>query len=380
MVQIILYSEVDILCILILLLLCSKVRGSMFLQSQRYLFRMVTLANVALAAMDLLWVLGSGGLLLFAPVHLRGLNVLYYFAAGLSCYLWFLYSENVQESRVTRSNRNMLLAALPLLVFCALVFFSPETGWIFFVDSAGGYHRGEFYFLAFLITYGYLFATAGNALRRSRRTPSYQARSRYRTLAVFILPPVVTGAIQFFLPRLPVICIGATLSMLNVYISLQEQLISVDPLTRLNNRNQLRQHLYSRLSHPGKRPLYLLMMDGDQFKHINDQYGHIEGDHALQEIAQALIRACTGRHDFIARYGGDEFIILHEAEDEESVEELCRRVHAEMARADTRYPLSVSIGCARYTPDLETGQQWIERADAELYRVKQEKKAYLTSN
>ena len=380
MVQVILYSEVDALCILILFLLCVKMKGSMFLQSQRYLFRLVASASMALAALDLVWVLGSGGLILLSPDHLRGLNVLYYFAAGLASYLWFLYSENVQDSPVTRSNRSILLAALPLVIFCVLVFLSPELGWIFAIDSTGGYHRGELYFLAFLVTFGYLFATAGKALWRSLRTPSYQERTRYRTLAIFILPPVVTGAIQFFLPRLPVICIGATLSMLNVYISLQEQLISVDPLTRLNNRNQLRQHLYSRLSHPGKRPLYLLIMDGDKFKTINDQYGHIEGDHALKEIAQALIRACTGRHDFIARYGGDEFIILHESDEAGSEAALCRRIHEEMARANTEYPLSVSIGCARLTPDIQTSQQWIERADAELYQVKQEKKGFLTRN
>lgn len=380
MAQVILYSEVDILCILILSMLCIKMKGSMFLQSQRYLFRLVSMAVVSLAGLDLLWVLGSGGLLVFSPAHLRALNVLYYFAAGLASYLWFLYSENVQESPVTRSNRGMLLAALPLLAFCALVFASPETGWIFFVDSAGGYHRGKLYFVAFLVTFGYLFATAVQALWRSMHTASYRERSRYLTLVRFILPPVITGAIQLFLPRLPVICIGATVSMLNVYISLQEQLISVDPLTKLNNRNQLRQYLYSRMNRPGKRPLYLLMMDGDNFKQINDTYGHIEGDHALQEIAQALIRACTGRHDFIARYGGDEFIILHETEYPESVNELCRRIHGEMARANTGYPLSVSIGCARYTPDMKTAQQFIERADAELYRVKQEKKGFLTRN
>lgn len=380
MVQVILYSEVDILCIVILMMLCVKLKGSMFLQSQRYLFRMVTSSCAVLALLDLLWVLDAGGLLPLSVGRAEALNVLYYFSAALTCYLWFLYSENVQESCVTRRKRALLLAAVPFLAFCMLIFLSPKCSFIFYVDEAAQYHRGSLYLLTYLLTFGYLVVTAGKALVLSYRTKNYQTRSRYRTLAFFVVPPLLTGALQYFLPRLPVMCIGATLSMLNVYITLQEQLISVDPLTKLNNRNQLRQYLYGRLGHPGKRPLYLLMMDGDKFKHINDRYGHIEGDHALREIAQALIRACTGRHDFIARYGGDEFIILHEADRPESVDELCSRIHAEMARANTGYPLSVSIGYARYTQDIQTAQQFIERADAELYHVKQEKKTFVTRN
>ncbi len=56
--------------------------------------------------------------------------------------------------------------------------------------------------------------------------------------------------------------------------------------------------------------VYLLMMDADGFKQINDRYGHVEGDHALQVVATALKDVCSASGGFIARYGGDEFVVL----------------------------------------------------------------------
>ena len=56
--------------------------------------------------------------------------------------------------------------------------------------------------------------------------------------------------------------------------------------------------------------VYLLMMDADGFKQINDHHGHVEGDHALQVISTVLKDVCSASGGFIARYGGDEFVVL----------------------------------------------------------------------
>ena len=65
--------------------------------------------------------------------------------------------------------------------------------------------------------------------------------------------------------------------------------------------------------------VYLLMMDADGFKQINDRYGHVEGDHALQVISAALKEVCSASGGFIARYGGDEFVVLQKAAAERDV-------------------------------------------------------------
>lgn len=104
------------------------------------------------------------------------------------------------------------------------------------------------------------------------------------------------------------------ISMLLLYIICQEQLISTDPLTGLNNRNRFETYMLSLFSNVDQaEDVYLLMMDADGFKQINDRYGHVEGDHALQVISAALKEVCSASGGFIARYGGDEFVVLQKA-------------------------------------------------------------------
>lgn len=120
--------------------------------------------------------------------------------------------------------------------------------------------------------------------------------------------------------------------------------------------------------------VYLLMMDADGFKQINDHYGHVEGDHALQVVATAIKDVCSVSGGFIARYGGDEFVVLQKAVTERDIIGLCTAINDELARAEVPYLLQMSIGYARVGNGIDTWQDLLRAADAELYRVKGEKK------
>ena len=149
----------------------------------------------------------------------------------------------------------------------------------------------------------------------------------------------------------PGLCFGITLSILLLYIVYREQLISTDPLTGLNNRNRFETYMLSLFSGADQADdVYLLMMDADGFKQINDHYG------------------------FIARYGGDEFVVLQKAAAEQDVIDLCSAIDDELAHAEVPYALRMSIGYARVGDSVDTWQDLLRAADAELYRVKAEKK------
>lgn len=165
-----------------------------------------------------------------------------------------------------------------------------------------------------------------------------------------------------------------------IYNSILNQLISLDPLTRLNNRNEFRSYLRAKMNMPGRNRLSLLMMDMNGFKSINDTYGHLEGDAALKRVAMCLKRACAdipGR-PFIARYGGDEFIVVTETDNEFEVERICDGIHMMLAlenhKAKAPYQLTVSIGSARCNSSMHSIYDLIEKADQELYRKKQKRK------
>lgn len=153
----------------------------------------------------------------------------------------------------------------------------------------------------------------------------------------------------------PGLCVGITLSIQLLYIICQEQLISTDPLTGLNNRNRFETYMLSLFSNVDQaEDVYLLMMDADGFKQINDHYGHVEGDHALQVISATLKEVCSASGGFIARYGGDEFVVLQKAAAEQDVIDLCSAIDDELARAEVPYALRMSIVYARVGDSVDT--------------------------
>ena len=157
-----------------------------------------------------------------------------------------------------------------------------------------------------------------------------------------------------------------------------ERLAHTDALTGLPNRLRL----YSRLSEalnapPGEASgLALHLIDLDQFKTINDGFGHDQGDLLLQEVGQRLRREI--RHpDMVARLGGDEFaIVQHGVTDPHRAEELARRVIATVSRPFTieTYTATVgaSVGITLACAGSEGSEQLLKQADLAMYRAKRE--------
>ncbi len=371
--SVLLYGEVNFFCMLTFALLAVKVNQSMFLQSQRVCFRLVALSAIVLYASDFLWIFSQNGYFFPSRAVNWILDAIYYIAMTALGFCWFLYSETVQRSPWVRTRRRILLASIPFALVVLGVFLTANEGWFFYVDEGNVYHRGPLYLLQAGICYSYIICTAIRAQRLAFRSTDYYEQQNFRALASFVIVPSLGGLMQIALPQLPIICACTTLGMLYVYTSLQENLISRDPLTKLSNRNQLHQQLSEKFHRADfQHPLYLMIVDVDDFKKINDTFGHVEGDHALKEIASALCRACE-RKDFIARFGGDEFIVLSERKSGEPIERLEERIHEEMANTKTEYPLAVTIGIARFYPEIRTEQTLISLADQDLYRKKKRK-------
>lgn len=125
-----------------------------------------------------------------------------------------------------------------------------------------------------------------------------------------------------------------------------------------------------------KLPLSVMMIDIDNFKAYNDQFGHEAGNIALRCFAKEL-KQITRRYDLVARYGGEEFVVLVNSDLDDScnlAQRICQRIattcvpqyHKGLSR-----PITVSIGLASLTESMKTLEELIEAADLELYRAKQ---------
>lgn len=153
------------------------------------------------------------------------------------------------------------------------------------------------------------------------------------------------------------------------------ELSRTDGLTRLLNRRAWEEVVsgeFERVRRIGHASA-LLMIDIDQFKPINDRYGHPAGDEVIRAVA-AILRDTTRRHDVIGRYGGEEYGVVLPGTGAEGAQTIAERSRARIAAAvlvpkeDLR--TTVSIGIAVHDPGDTDHSAWIARADKALYRAK----------
>ena len=162
--------------------------------------------------------------------------------------------------------------------------------------------------------------------------------------------------------------------------SLQEfrKLSTVDDLTGLFNRRKLEQELSKKLVDKKDQSVefFIVSLDMDGLKQINDTYGHLEGDAALKSFGRILMES-TMDGDLCCRVGGDEFTILTPTNREEEVEELLQRIHRGILKHNERsgkpYALDGSAGYARFKRGEELAI-CLQRADMNMYANKAAKK------
>ena len=153
-----------------------------------------------------------------------------------------------------------------------------------------------------------------------------------------------------------------------------DELGRTDALTGLANRRQCLSLLETELARHQRndRPAVLVILDIDHFKEINDRYGHPIGDEVLCAVAKVL-RESSRRSDSVARYGGDEFVMMLPETTLQAAEDASRRIRSklEAIRFDRAPDLhcTVSLGAAEANGQMDV-DDWVSQADAALYRAK----------
>jgi diguanylate cyclase (GGDEF)-like protein/PAS domain S-box-containing protein len=153
-----------------------------------------------------------------------------------------------------------------------------------------------------------------------------------------------------------------------------------DPLTGLPNRTLLAQYIAERFR-PGAGSLACLFLDLDNFKVVNDSLGHTAGDELLVEVA-ARLRATVRPNDLVARFGGDEFVVVCENVDEAAVVALAGRVSDVLAQPMRLGGVDIrpyaSVGVTVQTAEHEAAEELIRDCDIAMYQAKASGKGRIT--
>lgn len=371
----IMYLEINVVAVVLVAIIRYKTSGLTKMVAQRN-FAMSIDAEIAFFLSDTFYVMMKCGIISYTKWGVIISKEIYFFSTALVCYFWFLYFEHMQDSPFVKKRRNVRLSSILVWIMGVFLIINLFTGILFYVDEDGLYRRGTLFVVQYLLSYIYVFFTCFRALIGAFQKEKISNRKMLICLALFPVFPAGAGILQFIYPELPLACAALSIATLLMYLQWIDQIISIDPLTRLNNRKQLDYH-YNQWKNSllNNDKLFLVIIDANRFKSINDNFGHIEGDAALVRIADALRLSCRGYHKRtnIARYGGDEFVILAWADDEKEIMGLMKSIDSNLLllnnKADVPYELTVCCGYAK-AENNQSLNDLIKIADDVLYKNK----------
>ncbi len=371
------YAQVNLACILLLGLLLFNVRRLPTAQLKDTIFSEVLLWHMFYFASDAVWALITSGYFPKNSFSVLAINYTNAIILSIVAYKCFIYSSvgtipNLTKRQLQRLQQVLRIPILIQGVILMVGFIAVPDFWIEDLELKSTY------FAAFIpIPFIYIFTASILGVLRGFKPQNRHNLKTFLLIACYAPGMILSGLLQLTLITAPIFCFWCTFIILFAYTHSQSLLISTDALTMLNNRNQLKRYLYGPKN---AKASYVYMVDINDFKSINDLYGHSEGDRALITVAQALKRVCSRANCpiFLCRYGGDEFLLIVQTDDPGSIVE---HIHNELAESTAQiqiakklpYKIHASIGYVSWDGNESHFKDSLKLADRKMYEQKKAK-------
>jgi len=289
-------------------------------------------------------------------------------------YNWFLYSLFSIFRDFPLIQKYKKYTKLIIVVVIAFLIINFFTLFLFYLDENNGFHRGSlFYHFMIACLLFFLFTNAMIVYNRKKIRQGHLV-----PLLFFAVPTIISCVISVLAYGIEINWAGTTLAIFIIYLFIQKQRLGTDYLTNLYNRRELNEYLENHIR--GRRSnerFGIIMIDINQFKSINDRWGHIVGDEVLVAHSK-ILKSSFRAGEFIARYGGDEFIVVMKADSIDEVTAAVNRFIKSINQFNSMnnkpWELSVSIGYDIYDPathDLNV-DELLNHVDKLMYKAKSE--------
>lgn len=305
-------------------------------------------------------------------------NLTYQTAQLIAAMYIFVFFYWISHSRDLMKKVQIFALDIPFLLIFLCALSTPWTGLVFTVDAQNLYQRGILLPYFSMATLAYIFAASFTCAIRITHETLQDRRRRLRVLACYCIPVILGSMIQTSIYGISLVLPCSVLALFMTFLNEQYLKISVDALTGLNNRGCFDRYLNTQLETDSKEDLVLIMIDINEFKTINDEFGHLKGDVVLKTVADILRYSATSKNVFLARYGGDEFAyILHRSQvsAQTIMDEVQLEFHAFNQKKTLPLELGVAMGAAAYDSEtVNTAERLIRKADALMYDAKKSMK------
>ncbi|WP_295070847.1 GGDEF domain-containing protein [Ruminococcus sp.] len=322
---------------------------------------------------DIWWALGQGGLIPFNTTLNKATNTVGLESVSLLTLAWCIFvilridQNNMKETITLR-----VIHYTVTIVDCIITISSVFTGFYFYIDKNGIFQFADGYIVHIILTFVQLFGSGLYSFRKSFANQQVKLKKEYRLPLFFIIIPSATAVLEGILPLTPIVAMGILLPIHYSFLEIQNSEIYSDALTGLNNRRRMEIFLQDMIHNATESNSFRIhMIDVNDFKLVNDKFGHIVGDKTLQLVADAIHNVSDRLHGFCARYGGDEFVLI--INDDTDIDEAIQNEVNVLRQkcADLIPAITVCTGCAECRSGAITATQLIAQADEQLYIQKE---------
>ncbi|MDR0320370.1 MAG: GGDEF domain-containing protein [Treponema sp.] len=291
---------------------------------------------------------------------------IYLIARNCSFYYSAVFIDYFAHGNAPRTKKFFVITSAFIFLYTISVIFNLRYGYYFYISRDNIYVPGTLYPLQLFFSYFPIILILVNV----SITPKFIKKTQVYLIMVFVILTAVGAAIDIVLGTTNIIWSCVTSAILYIYFFIIRSDSQVDSLTGIGNRNSFFEYIKKISKESNQKKYAFIKIDIDRFKEINYNFGHLEGNNALRDIA-AIIKGCIRRTDFAARLGDDEFILIASAESDISriIDRIKNSINAQNKKQIRPYQLYISHNFDIYTNDMQI-QDFLAQLDRNLYTIK----------
>ena len=300
----------------------------------------------------------------------------------ISCFVYYVFqiaayhSTNIFVDYLINKNKERakrLAAMLGILMLLHIIvlLLNIRYDFYFIITPENLYLPGPLYSIRLVFSYLAAAIAIGNVIISRRNVKVDQIG----LILFFVLLTGIGSSVDLFFSGAKLVWPCCCSALLFIYFFIIRAEGRIDALTGVNNRKSCEEFIKTIAASSGQQHHGFIMIDIDDFKEINDSFGHVVGDHALQDAAQ-ILRSCLRKNDFLGRYGGDEFLVAARMDD---VSVIAKRIEQECLHfnetSGRTYKLHMSMGYAHFSADGGMAMhEFIAHIDKLMYSSKKRRK------
>lgn len=341
------------------------------------LFRIFIVAFQFYLVMNTLWTLQEHNVIHLPHALFVVICLFSYIGVSFNAFCFYGFTMIRFDMRFSKKWWAGLLGLIPFVMSIILLIVSLWTGIIFTVTPDNHVVTGPAYVALSICSFLYFIVIVRVSIMKALKTRTSFARRDALSLTASVVFLVLWVFLDKYFDKITIIPIAIFAIIMFLFISLLQSNVYTDALTQMNNRRKMEEYLSSQIENISDSfPLYLFVVDINSFKQINDNYGHAEGDAVLMLFSSVIKEAVLAHSGFVARYGGDEFVLSWrpQKEEENDPEQLLKEIQdkiSEMCKKENKpYEITFSCGFARCDDPQKAFSAYLKEADEMMYKNK----------